>query len=501
MKKILIITTIILVPLLSKPQQVTGYQSSSRSNHPAVTWIASGLPDTIAFDVFRAPHGTQRFQQIYTWQNHFLRSDTLFLIITDTTLTEKGIWEYHVRLNLPDGRTLNSEVMMAHNMGYIPPPRIVNLETAPVADQKAITLTWELRNPETVVNQSIYRSYRFEDGYELIATVSSQTRQYTDPVSRSNEPWFYFILIKDFFGYQPPGVRVFGISEYAEQPFPPQDFSAATTGDDIAFNWRKVGDNIFNYRLYRRVNQQGWFFPVGDPFFIPGANISKTIPAGLTDETTSLEFYCTSISDGYIESSPSDTVQLYFPANVVVLPPAQVDHIVNADGTVTLLWPAREDGAVAGYNVYRGMGDTPFQKLNSEPLLENIFHDQPVGVTGKIIYQVESVNIAGKPSALRTEVVVEREPMVVKLVLSCSQVRNGIQLEWAPLSLEGIKTLQIYRQKDDNEPSLLSRVENSRGTYTDSRAVAGETYIYIVMAEMNDGRVIMVNDGVIAGRH
>jgi hypothetical protein len=501
MKKILIITTIILVPLISKPQQVTGYQSSSRSNHPAVTWIASGLPDTIAFDVFRAPHGTHRFQQIYTWQNHFLRNDTLFLGITDTTLTEKGIWEYHIRLNLPDGRTLNSEVMMAHNMGYISPPRIVNLETAPVADQKAIALTWELRNPETVVNQSVYRSYRFDDGYELIATLSAQTREYTDPVPRANEPWFYFILIKDFFGYQPPGVRVFGISEYAEKPFPPQDFSATMDGEDITFNWRKVGDNIFNYRLYRRINQEGRFFPVGDPFFVAGANIDKSIPSGLTDETTALEFYCTSISDGYIESSPSDTVLLLFSANVRVAPPVQIDYVADPSGVITLLWPAVEGGMAMGYNVYRSVNDGPVEPLNREPLVENIFHDQVVGITGEITYQVESVNVAGKPSTLRTEVIVERDPVVVKLVISCSQVRNGIQLEWAPLSLEGIKTLQIYRQKDNDEPSLLSRVENSRGTYTDSRAVTGETYIYIVMAEMNDGRVIMVNDGVIAGRH
>ncbi len=67
-----------------------------------------------------------------------------------------------------------------------------------------------------------------------------------------------------------------------------------------------------------------------------------------------------------------------------------------------------------------------------------------------------------------------------------------------PRSQEGIKTLQIYRQKYEAELSLLSRVENTRGTYTDSRAVAGETYIYMVTAEMNDGRVVRVNDGVVA---
>jgi hypothetical protein len=64
---------------------------------------------------------------------------------------------------------------------------------------------------------------------------------------------------------------VHGISHYAEKPFPPEDFTASGSTENITLSWRKVGENIFNYRLYRRFNQTGRFFPTGEPFFIPGS--------------------------------------------------------------------------------------------------------------------------------------------------------------------------------------------------------------------------------------
>lgn len=501
MKKKILIIAITLSPLLVKAQQIKGYQSSSESNMPSVTWMATELTDTLAYEVLRAPHGSERFEPIATLTNRYYTGDTLFFIMTDTTLTEKGIWQYLIRINTPEGRTLNSELMMAHNLGYIPPPRIVNFRTSPAPGQKAISLNWELRNPETVVNLAIYKSYRFDDGYELVTTLPSTARDYTDPVARANEPWFYFILIQDYFGYQPPSVRVHGVTDYAGQPIPPQNFSATRTDNYISFTWRKVGDDIFNYRLYRRTNQTGRFFPVGDPFFIPGRHISFRDSLEITDNITHLEYYATSLSDGYVESNPGDTVLLFFPENEAVPPPSVLDHIADASGNITLLWTAIESGAVSGYNIYRKTEDSPFEKLNQELLPVNTYRDNTLTTSGNIVYQVETVNRGGKPSHLRTETTVVFQPQQIKLVVSCIQTRNGLQLQWVPLETAGIEKLQIYRQKNEEDPILLTTVENSRGTYTDTQTENETSYIYTFMAAMKDGRTVMVNDGVIINKN
>jgi fibronectin type 3 domain-containing protein len=501
MKTQLLLIALSLTPILLKAQPIKGYHSSSQSNFPSVTWSVIQLPDTIPYKVYRAPHKSENFTQIATIRNRFTRGDTLFVIMTDTTLTEKGIWQYYIKIITPEGRTLNSEVMMAHNLGYIPPPRVVNLVTSPTPGQKAISLTWDIRNPETVVSQAIYRSYQFDNGYELINTLPSTAREYTDPVARANEPWFYFILIQDYFGYQPPSVRVHGISDYAEQPIPPQDFSATRNDIYISFTWRKVGDNIFNYRLYRRFNQTGRFFPTSAPFFIPGQLVQVMDTLEIANNITHIEYYATAISDGYVESTPGDTVLIVFPENEMVTPPPVLDHVSDASGTVTLLWPVPENNAVAGYNIYRRTEEGISEKLNDEPLRENFFRDTTLSHSENITYQVESLNSIGKPSILRTETTVFRQSQIIQLVVSCRNVRNGIQLEWVPLENNNIEKLNIYRQKDDQEaPVLLTTVENSKGNYTDTQTEKETSYIYIFIAETKDGRSITVNDGIIASK-
>ncbi len=86
-------------------------------------------------------------------------------------------------------------------------------------------------------------------------------------------------------------------------------------------------------------------------------------------------------------------------------------------------------------------------------------------------------------------------------MLSCSQTGNNILLQWVPLSLEGVKNLRIMRQTNDDEPSLLTTVANQRGTYTDNRTTPETAYVYYVIAEMTDGRLIMVNNGVSVSRY
>jgi hypothetical protein len=134
----------------------------------------------------------------------------------------------------------------------------------------------------------------------------------------------------------------------------------------------------------------------------------------IADNITQIEYYVTSISDGYVESNPSDTVLIVFPENETVLPPPILDHIADASGTVTLLWPVPETNAVTGYNIYRRTEEGITEKLNDEPVMENFFRDTTFTKTGNTIYQVESLNRGGKPSTLRTETTVFRQPQMIQ---------------------------------------------------------------------------------------
>jgi hypothetical protein len=503
MKKLWIICWFVFLPVAMQAQVVRAKSSNSQTNTPSLQWEIPGNQDTILdFKIYRSPHNQDAFEQIKTSQffNHL--GDTLTLGVIDTTLTTKGIWQYYIQIQTPEGTSRNSEILFAHNFGHLAPPEVFNLRTKPVRGEKAIELTWELRNPVTVVTQAIFRSRNFDEGFELVTRLPAEARSYVDQVSRANEPWFYFILIHDFFGYQPPSVRVHGFSTHAETPLRPLEFSALRQGQHVNLNWRKMGDNIFGYQLYRRENNTGDFSPLGAPFYLPGELISATDSLPVSDSVISLEYYCVSISDGYLESVPSDTTLVFFPENILASPPAEVDFSFENEGQIRLFWTTDDpiQGA-SGYNVYRKVNGNPPVKINTEPIWENTFLDTKIKEQGEITYQVEALNLAGKPSARRTEVSLENQLRQTRLVLSCSQAGNNILLQWVPLSLEGVKNLRIMRQTNDDEPALLTTVANESGTYTDNRTTPETAYVYYVIAEMTDGRLIMVNNGVSVSRY
>ena len=499
MKKLIFIYLLLGLSATLQAQHIKAYKSSSQTDTPNLEWIITDIQDTISEpDIFRAPHDAQSFEQIETQTYFFNSADTLLVGIIDTTLTQKGVWKYYIRIPLPGKDNINSDMMFAHNMGYLAPPEAYNLQTHSVGDRNAIELNWEVRNPATILSQSIYRSRSYEDGYELIARLAADTRSYIDQVDRANEAWFYFILIHAYFGYQPPSARIHGLSTYAEAPLTPFGFTAIKNGKDVVMNWEKTSENTFSYRIYRRENGKDRFYPVGEAFYLPGDHLSRTDSNVINDSIISLEYYCTAISDGYIESLPTDTAYLYFPENIVVIPPVELDYVLEPDGQIRLLWTAADIFSnIIGYNLFRLDNNGNAIKLNAEPITENSFLDKPKAQEEIIRYQVESLNPGNKPSAIRTSVEVEIVLPHHQLVLSCTQKEDAVLLEWIPLKLDGIKQLQILRQNNGKEAEIIAHISNTISSYTDRQITAKTTYVYSVIAEMEDGQLILVNSGVV----
>ncbi|MCK9448558.1 MAG: hypothetical protein M0Q41_06225 [Bacteroidales bacterium] len=499
MKKLIFIYCLLGLTIVLQAQHIKVFKSSSQTDIPNLEWIITDIQDSISeLEIFRAPHDAQSFEQIETQTYFFSYADTLLIGIVDTTLTQKGVWQYYIRIPMLEKDTINSDIMFAHNMGYLAAPEVYHLQAQSAQERKAIELNWEVRNPATILSQSIYRSRNYDDGFELVTRLGANARSFTDEVSRANEPWFYFIMIHDYFGYQPPSTRVYGISTYAEAPLTPYGFTAIQNGKDVVLNWEKTSDNTFSYRIYRRENGKGKFYPVGEPFYLPGDKLTRTDSHAINDSILSLEYYCTAISDGYIESLPTDTAYLYFPENIVVIPPAEFDYVMEPDGQIRLFWTAADVFSnIIGYNLFKVGSDSIARKINAEPIMENSFLDKPDTQEEIITYQVESLNPAGKPSALRTSITVERSNPQYQLLLSYTQKEDRIMLEWIPLRLEGIKQLHMMRQSGDEDALLLAKIPNERAFYTDQKVKRKTTYVYTVVAEMEDGRQIMVNSGLI----
>ena len=141
-------------------------------------------------------------------------------------------------------------------------------------------------------------------------------------------------------------------------------------------------------------------------------------------------------------------------------------------------------------------------KLNADqiPVSINYFTDTTADRWKHYQYSVESVNHAGVPSAMRTSATFLSDPVDLVLLLSATQEKSGITLQWAALSDPNIVKLHIYRQTGDDAPVKLITKTNESGSWTDKKTTPGASYIYTVSAEYKHGTIITVNDGLLVQR-
>ncbi|MBE0653209.1 MAG: hypothetical protein IH594_05400, partial [Bacteroidales bacterium] len=500
MKKIIVLFLTMLSPVLLLGQVVQALQSLNKGDFPELRWYSLEAPASPDFQIFRKAMKDQEFREIKTIRMTETRGDTLLYRVIDTTLIDKALYQYYLQFALDGDTILLSESLYAHNLGNIPAPAVVSFTTQSATDLKAIVLNWKLNYDFTVKSLALFRSRDYENGYELIAHLPPDATTYTDLVSISNEAYFYFIQVRDFFGYQVPGVRVHGICTFAEKPYPPLDFSAVEENGKIGLSWRNAGNNVIATRIYRKIGSTGLFHPVEGSIYSSEkhGHFSDTAISHFSAEEVS--YYAVNISDGFLKSATSDTLTLVIHGDIAVAPPTELRCLQDSLQNVLLIWTSPEtDPNIKGFNVYRGTnGDEP-QRLNREllPYDMNYFAD-PTAKNGVVYqYEIESVSISGQESVSRTKAVYQGEVEEENILVTHTIITNGVELNWLPISLPGIREILIYRQAQNEKPVLLKKLSASEVIYTDFKVLPGKSYIYILTARMENGEERVLNQGVV----
>jgi hypothetical protein len=508
MKTIMLCLWIFAASLLMQGQVIKGLRSDNTGQYPILEWYSSVVPDTTACRVYRGSVDKEDFVRILP--QYFIKADadTTFYYIFDTTLTKPGVYRYYI--DVPGKRdTTHSEILFGQTPGFLKTPYVESFTAEPVEGKKAIRLQWKLSDTRTVQGLALFRSRNYHDGYELIARLAPDAELYEDRVERSNEPWFYFLQIRDFFGYQPPSIRIHGFSTYASPPLPPQEMSAYVGNNKVTLRFRSVGEDVIGFNIYRREGDKSRYLMVARQDVHSGEwyELKDTVP--FAPQVRELFYYATAVSDGYLESNSGDTVVVDLAGSMEVVPPAGLSVLTDDQGYPTLFWdPMENNPAVAGFNVFR----TADQGRNAEiqkpvklnPTLihfsQNYWTDSTRGLEGGFLYEVESVNQTGQPSLLRSGVRIDVVPTVPVLILAARQDETGIILSWQGLSDKEITKLHIYRTKGDGVPELAASKPNMTDQWTDTKTTVGNSYSYYVEAECKNGKRLLVNPGILVKR-
>lgn len=489
-----------VVPALSWGQAIHSLQSVNESRFPEISWHSKIFQDSADFQIYRSGMENTDFIPITTLHGKYAKGDSLIYWIVDTTLTREALYRYFITVPYSLDTLTRSDVMYGHNMGVLPSPRVVSLHARSAEEKKAIHLEWKLNYSFTVNIISLYRSSNYEDGYELVAHLPGDAESYTDPVEVSNEAYFYFLLIHDYFGYQSPSVRVHGIAKYSEKPIPPQNFSIVMEDQQAGLYWEKTGGNIIGYRVYRKSTDFGSYFPLTG--IIPesgnkGTYLDTTVRHF---QNRHLQYYVVSISGGFSESNPTDTLEVYIPGEIIKAPPAECDYVIDTSGYTMLIWTSQEtDAEVKGYNVYCSANKQEKIKLNSAliPYHRNFFTDEKNTGTGEFLYEIETVSITNTPGITRAGRIVHRHEEALQLILTLKRDGKGILITGAPIDRNDIKHIVLYRQTGLGKPIEVAKLLPHTITYTDVNVKPGELYQYIAIARFNNNETQMLNNGVL----
>ncbi len=486
-----------LFPSLLFGQGITLKKSISDSDYPKISWQTSINIDTTAFRVFRAKVEHDMFVEIHTI--HFVSKpngkDTMTFTVFDTTLLQKGLYMYYIKA-ISNNKQVKSEIAYGHNYGLLPRPQLAFFKSTPLDDRKAVKLDWKLNFDQTTSSMELFRSKAYDTGYIKITDLGPDMETFTDVIPLANEPWFYFMLIHDYFGNQIPGTRIPAFATFAEKPIRPQNIIGHFHNDTLFINWKNTGKNIIGHRVYRSIGNKEFRLLNGmAPSLSENTVFADTSPE--LKNATTLRYYVRNVSDGFIESNSSDTLHFHIPEHETIPPPKEMDIITVKNGNVKLFWLPPGEGFVQAFNVYLidPKGDTSL--LNNAPVTQNHFADTIYRTEGKYHYEVESIGFAGKVSKQRNRKTIHRYKPQVHVILDLKKRKDGIEISWKRPLDKHISEMLLYKKHGEAQAVVKKSFSNKEDiNYLDTKVSRGNTYLYKLMAVMENGDEITVNDGV-----
>jgi hypothetical protein len=190
----------------------------------------------------------------------------------------------------------------------------------------------------------------------------------------------------------------------------PDDLSAQVSADGVRVSWTgpappeaPVGLS-YRYRIERK--------PVGAPAYVVLADIEPAATGSYLDQTFAweqkYEYRITTVTqinshgiNAAVEGDDSKDVEVL---TRDIYPPAQpaglqaVFSNVGQKPFMDITWAPNLEGDLAGYNVFRRVGNAPFEKLNKQLVSASSFRDENVEPGRKYIYSVSAVDLRGNES-------------------------------------------------------------------------------------------------------
>ena len=346
---------------------------------------------------------------------------------------------------------------------------------AATAASNAVTLAWTA--PAGAVASNVYRGTA--PGAESLLTANVAGTSYTDTTAVSGTRYYYVVTAVNG-NIAPVASESARSNEVTASALPaaPSGLGAvATSATGVALSWTNNDTNQTGFVLDRAV----------DAGFTQGL-VSQTLPAtpnSFTDTLTGLApggtFYYRLRATNSAGSSASSNV-----ASVTVpLAPAKPTNAavtLVTTGQVGLTWTDNAGRTADGYRILRAVNHGAFNLYASLPAFSvtppstATWSDTGVQPATFYEYRIQAYNVSGSNDFTGTGTTTLT---LAPTALAATAASNAVTLAWTAPA--GAVASNVYRGTAPGAESLLTA--NVAGTsYTDTTAVSGTRYYYVVTA-------------------
>lgn len=392
---------------------------------------------------------------------------------TDTSVKSNQVYYYKVRV-----RNLNAGVKGLSDYSSIKSGIQIGRTTILYVQSKSsssLKVAWKAISGATGYN--IYRASSQSGDYTQIATVGSETTNYTDKGLQTGQNYYYKIQVLNQVGSYK------GCSQYSKvlsgQPIGKTKISYVQSYNStkLKLAWNKV-DGATGYIIKRSTSKNGTYEEI------------KTITSGSTTsyknsglqpgktyyykvETVNSNNGITGYS-GYSSAVGGKTVN---PTTI-----SKTKAVSTA--AIQITW-AKVSGA-SGYQIYRSTSSNgSYAKVGEVASGSTVtYNDTPPKANTKYYYKVRSLNSNnGKTGYGDYSPAVYGKSVAVPVNLSITLTNTGkLQLNWSKVS--GAVSYRIYRMASNGAgySKLTDIPSGSTVTYTDGDVTSGITYSYTVLA-------------------
>jgi len=481
------------IKAISYPGEKKNFKATVKEVMPGgnkinIRFAVTGNSKPTGFKVYRQNYLQSPFRQIHPLTSYSSGRDGITMLMTDTLVVPKMIYNYVVvPFDVLGNEGFVSDTVTVNNVSvYGEVPAVKDFQTISLDKELAIKLKWKTTQVQNLRSISIFRSLSFDNGYTLYTNVLPTDTVFID---RNVEPitnYFYYLVFNGAYGDSPESAKVIGMLKGLRQALlPPQRVNVESIPAGNVISWKKIGIDTKGFYVFRGEGYSNPSEQISDLVTCDSTKVSFTDPAQNLKQG---QPYCYAVKSVNTSNLLSPLSEIVITEGVKPELPTPLNLEVRYfDGNALLIWEDMKSVSsfVTGYRVWRIENSTKkvekVQLTKDYSLPTNRFIDTTLQKGSTYTFFIQAEGIMNSLSSLSSpyEFSMPGGMPIPPAGLRATKTSDGVILSWDVPAVDGLSGFKIYREKLGEAKKLITTVGPEISGYTDQVSEKG-TYFYTI---------------------